>query len=119
MPDPVYFGVTTDGRLLPLGTHADADTAEAAALSRGEMLVFLVDQPTAGLLRRRLALFMALEPLPGLQWFAHFEWDGKLYLLEEFGDRQEAEAVLAACGEPPVALLSQQAMREWHRILAE
>ena len=80
-------------------------------------LRFLVDYPTARMLLRRLQLFSSLEALPGLCWFGHFEWDGKLYLLEELGSRVEAAAMLNSCDHESVALLDQAQMRIWMRVL--
>lgn len=114
-----YFGVDDAGQLLWLGTHPGVDAAEAFAQMRGFSLRFLVDQPTAIMLLRRLQLFVGLEALPGLRWFAHFEWDGKLYLLEELGSQHEAAALLHSCDHEPVALIDQSQMREWISLLRE
>lgn len=108
-----YFGVDDTGQLLWLGAHLGVDAAEAYAQIRGFSLRFLVDQPTAIMLLRRLQLFAGLEALPGLRWFAHFEWDGKLYLLEELGSATEAAALLHSCDHEPVALIDQSQMRVW------
>jgi len=112
-----YFCVNESGELLALGTHASSDTAEQAAAERDIDVFFLVPAPMALLLLRRLRMFSALEPLPGLQWFTHFEWDGKLYLLEELGSRFEAEAILASCDDEPVALLDKAQMAVWAGLL--
>jgi len=64
-------------------------------------------------------LFTGLDALPGLCWFGHFEWDGKLYLLEELGSRDEAAAMLNSCDHEPVALLDQAQMRLWMTVLRE
>lgn len=114
----IYFCVTEQGDLACLGEHADQTAAEAAAARCGIALRFLFPKTTAVLLLRRLQLFGALEPLPGLAWFTHFEWDGKLYLLEELGSRDEAEAILASCDDEPVALLGPDQMRLWAAVLA-
>ena len=100
-----------------LGTHAGVDLAEEAAQTQGLSLRFLVDYPTARMLLRRLQMFAALEPLPGLRWFTHFEWDGKLYLLEELGSREDAAAMLNSCDHESVALLDQTQMRHWADVL--
>ena len=55
--------------------------------------------------------------LPGLCWFTHFEWDGKLYLLEELGSREEAAAMLNSCDHESVALLDRAQMRRWTTVL--
>ena len=116
---PAYFGIDDAGELVWLGTHAGVDAAEEAAQTRGLSLRFLVDYPTARMLLRRLQLFSSLEALPGLCWFGHFEWDGKLYLLEELGSRAEAAAMLNSCDHESVALLDQAQMRIWMRVLKE
>ena len=116
---PAYFGVDDAGNLLWLGTHPGVDAAEAYAQMRGFSLRFLVDYPTARMLLRRLELFSGLGALPGLCWFGHFEWDGKLYLLEELGSRDEAVAMLNSCDHEPVALLDQSQMRLWVAVLRE
>ncbi len=116
---PAYFGIDDAGELMWLGTHAGVDAAEEAAHTQGLSLRFLVDFPTARMLLRRLKMFAALESLPGLCWFAHFEWDGKLYLLEELGSRVEAAAMLSSCDHEPVALLDQAQMLVWVRVLRE
>lgn len=110
---PIFFCVTEQGQLACLGEQADEALAESAAAARGLELRFLLSQSAAVLLLRRLHLFGGLEPLPGLAWFTHFEWDGKLYLLEELGSRDEAEAILASCDDEPVALLGPAEMRSW------
>lgn len=117
--DPAYFGIDDAGELVWLGTHVGVDAAEEAAQTRGLSLRFLVDCPTARMLLRRLQLFSSLEALPGLCWFAHFEWDGKLYLLEELGSRVEAAAMLNSCDHESVALLDQAQMRSWMHVLKE
>ncbi len=117
-PHPAYFGIDDIGELVWLGTHAGVDAAEEAAQERGLSLRFLVDYPTARMLLRRLQLFSSLEALPGLCWFAHFEWDGKLYLLEELGSCAEASALLNSCDHESVALLDQAQMRIWMRVPA-
>ncbi len=116
---PIFFCVTEQGQLACLGEHADEMQAEAAASDRGWELRFLVSQSAAVLLLRRLHLFGGLEPLPGLSWFTHYEWDGKLYLLEELGSRDEAEAILASCDDEPVALLGPAEMQVWAETLAQ
>jgi len=116
---PAYFGINDAGELVWLGTHAGVDAAEEAAQTRGLSLRFLVDHPTARMLLRRLRLFSSLEALPGLCWFGPFEWDGKLYLLEELGSRDEAAAMLNSCGHESVALLDQAQMRIWIKVLKE
>jgi len=116
---PAYFGVDDAGKLLWLGTHPGVDAAEESAQVRGFSLRFLVDHPTARMLLRRLELFTGLDALPGLCWFGHFEWDGKLYLLEELGSRDEAAAMLNSCDHEPVALLDQAQMRLWMAVLRE
>ncbi len=115
---PIYFCVTERQELACLGEHADDHAAEDAAARCGIALRFMVPQMAAVLLLRRLQLFGGLEPLPGLSWFTHFEWDGKLYLLEELGSREEAEAILASCDDEPVALLDPAQMRAWSITLA-
>ncbi len=115
---PIFFCVTEQGQLACLGEQSDEPQAEAAATDQGLELRFLVSQSAAVLLLRRLHLFGGLEPLPGLAWFTHFEWDGKLYLLEELGSRDEAEAILASCDDEPVALLGPAEMRAWAGALA-
>ena len=110
---PLFFCVTTHGELACLGESADQTQAEARAGALGIDLRFLLTQSVAVLLLRRLHLFGGLEPLPGLAWFTHFEWDGKLYLLEELGSRDEAEAILASCDDEPVALLGPAEMQAW------
>lgn len=112
-----YFGVDDGGQLIWLGAHAGVDAAEASAQARGFSVRFLVDFPTARMLLRRLQIFSALEVLPGLSWFTHFEWDGKLYLLEELGSHDEAAALLSSCDHAPVALLDQTQMRDWIAVL--
>jgi hypothetical protein len=112
-----YFCVNELGELLALGTHASPEAAETAAAVNGIDVVFLVPGPMASLLLRRLRMFGALEALPGLQWFTHFEWDGKLYLLEELGSRFEAETILASCDDEPVALLDKAQMALWAALL--
>ena len=102
---PAYFGIDDAGELVWLGTHAGVDLAEEAAQTQGLSLRFLVDYATARMLLRRLQMFAALEPLPGLCWFTHFEWDGKLYLLEELGSREDAAATLYRCDHETVATL--------------
>lgn len=114
---PAYFGIDDAGELIWLGTHAGVDAAEEAAHTQGLSLRFLVDYPTARMLLRRLQMFAALEALPGLCWFTHFEWDGKLYLLEELGSREEAAAMLNSCDHESVALLDQTQMRHWTAVL--
>lgn len=116
---PVYLGIDDAGALVWLGAHPGVDAAEAFAQARGLALRFLVDYPTARLLLRRLQLFAGLEALPGLRWFAHFEWDGKLYLLEELGSQEEAAALLNSCDHEPVALLDQTGMHTWIAVLQE
>ncbi len=113
----IYFCVTDAQALVCLGELPDDAAAEAAASRLGISLRFVVAQTAAVLLLRRLQLFGALEPLPGLAWFTHFEWDGKLYLLEELGSREEAEAILASCDDEPVALLDPVQMRAWSDVL--
>jgi hypothetical protein len=110
---PIFFCVTERGQLACLGEQAGEAQAEQAAIRLGQELRFLLSQSTAVLLLRRLHLFGGLEPLPGLVWFTHFEWDGKLYLLEELGSRDEAAAILASCDDEPVALLGSAEMQEW------
>ncbi len=110
---PIFFCVTTHGELACLGESADQPQAEARAGALGIDLRILLTQSVAVLLLRRLHLFGGLEPLPGLAWFTHFEWDGKLYLLEELGSRDEAEAILASCDDEPVALLGPAEMQAW------
>lgn len=110
---PIFFCVTEQRELACLGEQVDEPQAEAAASDQGLELRFLLSQSTAVLLLRRLHLFGGLEPLPGLAWFTHFEWDGKLYLLEELGSRDEAEAILASCDDEPVALLGPAEMQAW------
>lgn len=112
-----FFGVTEKADLIYLGLHADTAEAESFAEAEGQALRFLVDGATALLLWRRLKLFGELEALPGLSWFTHFEWDGKLYLLEEMGSRTEAEAILASCDDEPVALLDRAQMLNWRTLL--
>lgn len=114
---PAYFGIDDAGELMWLGTHAGVDAAEETAHTQGLSLRFLVDYPTARMLLRRLQMFAALEALPGLCWFTHFEWDGKLYLLEELGSREEAAAMLNSCDHESVALLDQTQMRHWTAVL--
>ena len=114
---PAYFGIDDSGELMWLGTHAGVDLAEEAAHAQGLSLRFLVDYPTARMLLRRLQMFAALEPLPGLRWFTHFVWDGKLYLLEELGSREDAAAMLNSCDHESVALLDQTQMRNWAAVL--
>ena len=116
---PAYFGIDDAGELIWLGTHASVDLAEETADTRGLSLRFLVDSPTARMLLRRLHMFAALESLPGLSWFAHFEWDGKLYLLEELGSREDAAAMLNSCDHESVALLDQPQMRRWAAVLRQ
>jgi hypothetical protein len=110
---PIFFCVTEQEQLACLGEQADEVQAESAAERLGLELRFLISQSVAVLLLRRLHLFGGLEPLPGLAWFTHFEWDGKLYLLEELGSRVEAEAILASCDDEPVALLGPAEMQAW------
>lgn len=114
---PIFFCVTEQAELACLGEQPDEQSAEHAAARCGIALRFLIQQTTAVLLLRRLQLFGGLEPLPGLAWFVHFEWDGKLYLLEELGSRDEAEAILASCDDEPVALLDPVQMRSWSATL--
>ena len=114
---PAYFGIDDAGELIWLGTHAGVDDAEEAAQQQGLSLRFLVDYPTARMLLRRLQMFAALDSLPGLCWFTHFEWDGKLYLLEELGSRDDAAAMLNSCDHESVALLDQTQMRHWSAVL--
>lgn len=116
---PAYFGIDDAGELLWLGTHPGVDAAEEAAQARGLSLRFLVDYPTARMLLRRLQMFIALEALPGLTWFTHFEWDAKLYLLEELGSREAAAAMLNSCDHESVALLDQVQMKSWLVVLKE
>lgn len=116
---PIFFCVTEQGQLACLGEQADEPQAETAAMDQGLELRFLVSQSAAVLLLRRLHLFGGLEPLPGLAWFTHFEWDGKLYLLEELGSRDEAEVILASCDDEPVALLGPAEMQAWAITLAQ
>lgn len=116
---PAYFGIDDSGELTWLGTHAGVDIAEEAAQTQGLSLRFLVDYPSARMLLRRLEMFAALEPLPGLRWFTHFEWDGKLYLLEELGSREDAAAMLNSCDHESVALLDQTQMRHWAAVLRQ
>ena len=108
-----YFGIDDSGELIWLGIHAGVDAAEEAVQARGLSLRFFVDYPTAHMLLRRLEMFSALEALPGLCWFTHFEWDGKLYLLEELGSREEAAAMLNSCDHESVAILDLAQMRRW------
>ncbi len=115
---PIYFCVTDQRALACLGEQPDDGAAEAVAMRCGIASRFLVPQAAAVLLLRRLQLFGGLEPLPGLCWFTHFEWDGKLYLLEELGSREEAEAILASCDDEPVALLDPAQMQAWSITLA-
>lgn len=110
---PIFFCVTEHEQLACLGEQADEVQAESAAERLDLELRFLISQSAAVLLLRRLHLFGGLEPLPGLAWFTHFEWDGKLYLLEELGSRVEAEAILASCDDEPVALLGPAEMQVW------
>lgn len=115
---PIYFCVTDERALTCLGEQPNDDTAVAVAGRCRIEMRLLLSQTAAVLLLRRLQLFGALEPLPGLAWFTHLEWDGKLYLLEELGSRDEAEAILASCDDEPVALLDPAQMRVWSAVLA-
>jgi len=114
---PHFFSITDDQQLQALG-DCDSDVmAHQRADDSAVSVRFLVPEGMARLLLRRLRMFSALEPLPGLQWFAHFEWDGKLYLLEELGSLAEAGAILASCDDEPVALLDRATMLSWMLLL--
>jgi hypothetical protein len=70
-----------------------------------------------GVRRPGIAAWTITAMLPGLCWFTHFEWDGKLYLLEELGSREEAAAMLNSCDHESVALLDRAQMRRWTTVL--